>query len=93
MGHSTKGSIVYASVDMTTGELFVISEWTFKVNNKTEENNIQHIMKQVGSLEQELNHLHKLHHPNLVHYLSMKYLQEEENVLIYVLQEFVVRGI
>lgn len=89
MGHSTKGSIVYASVDMITGELFVISEWTLKINNRTEENNIQHIMKQVGSLEQELNHLHKLHHPNLVHYLSMKYLQEEQNVLIYVLQEFV----
>ncbi|XP_068966649.1 eIF-2-alpha kinase GCN2 isoform X3 [Bombus flavifrons] len=90
MGHSTKGSVVYAGVDMTTGELFAISEWTLKVNNKIEENNIQHIMKQVGSLEQEVNHLHKLHHPNLVHYLNMKYLQEEDDVLIYVLQEFVL---
>lgn len=92
MGHSTKGSVVYAGVDMTTGELFAISEWILKVNNKIDENNIQHIMKQVGSLEQEVNHLHKLHHPNLVHYLNMKYLQEEDDVLIYVLQEFVVKS-
>ncbi|XP_043791915.1 eIF-2-alpha kinase GCN2 isoform X2 [Apis laboriosa] len=77
-------------VDMTTGELFAISEWILKMNNKIDENNIQHIMKQVGSLEQEVNHLHKLHHPNLVHYLNMKYLQEEDDVLIYVLQEFVI---
>ncbi|CAL7948676.1 unnamed protein product [Xylocopa violacea] len=90
MGHSTKGSVVYAGVDMTTGELFAISEWMLKVNNKIEESSIQDIIKQVGGLEQEVNHLQKLHHLNLVHYLNMKYLQEEDYVLIYVLQEFVI---
>ncbi|XP_076173712.1 eukaryotic translation initiation factor 2 alpha kinase Gcn2 isoform X2 [Ptiloglossa arizonensis] len=90
MGHSTKGSVVYAGVDMTTGELFAISEWTFKINNNIDENNMQHITKQIGSLEQEINHLHKLHHPNLVHYLNMKYLEDEDVALIYVLQEFVI---
>ncbi|XP_026672144.1 uncharacterized protein LOC108628228 [Ceratina calcarata] len=90
MGHSPKGSVVYAGVDMTTGELFAISEWTLKINNSIEQSSIQHIMKQVGSLEQEVNHLHKLHHPNLVHYLNMKYLQEEDNIFVYILQEFVI---
>ncbi|CAK9814660.1 eIF-2-alpha kinase GCN2 [Anthophora quadrimaculata] len=90
MGHSNKGSVVYAGVDMTTGELFAISEWTLKINNKIEENSAQHIMKQVGSLEQEVNHLHKLHNSNLVHYVNMKYLQDGDTVIIYVLQEFVV---
>ncbi|XP_031826312.2 eukaryotic translation initiation factor 2 alpha kinase Gcn2 isoform X1 [Nomia melanderi] len=90
MGHSTKGSVVYAGVDMISGELFAISEWTFKKNNNIDENNMQHITKQIGSLEQEINHLYKLHHPNLVHYLNMKYLQNEDETLLYVLQEFVI---
>ncbi|XP_076633537.1 eukaryotic translation initiation factor 2 alpha kinase Gcn2 isoform X1 [Colletes latitarsis] len=90
MGHSTKGSVVYAGVDMTTGELFAITEWTFKINNTVDENNTQNITKQIGSLEQEINHLHKLHHPNLVHYLNMKYLEDGDAALIYVLQEFVI---
>ncbi|KAL6267393.1 hypothetical protein P5V15_000468 [Pogonomyrmex californicus] len=94
LGHSTKGSVVYAGVDMTTGELLAITEWTLKcsiANDSTQETiDIHHAMKQIASLEQELNHLYKLHHPNLVHYLNMKYLQNNNSVMIYVLQEFVV---
>ncbi|XP_078042063.1 eukaryotic translation initiation factor 2 alpha kinase Gcn2 isoform X2 [Augochlora pura] len=90
MGHSTKGSVVYAGVDMITGELFAISEWTFKGNHNIDENNVQHITKQIGSLEQEMNHLNKLHHPNLVHYISMKYLLNGDETVVYILQEFVI---
>lgn len=93
LGHSGKGSVVYAGVDMTTGELLAITEWTLKCNNDLTENettNLQHYLKQIASLEQELNHLHKLHHVNLVHYLNMKYMQDNNNIIIYILQEFVV---
>ncbi|XP_070151406.1 eIF-2-alpha kinase GCN2 isoform X2 [Polyergus mexicanus] len=96
LGHSAKGSVVYAGVDMTTGELLAITEWMLKctVSNEcdsTQETiDIHHVMKQIASLEQELNHLYKLHHQNLVHYLNMKYLQNNNNVVIYILQEFVV---
>lgn len=96
LGHSAKGSVVYAGVDMTTGELLAITEWTLKcaVSNENypiqEAIDIHHAMKQIASLEQELNHLYKLHHPNLVHYLNIKYLQNNNNVVIYILQEFVV---
>ncbi|XP_011337588.1 eIF-2-alpha kinase GCN2 isoform X2 [Ooceraea biroi] len=94
LGHSAKGSIVYSGVDVTTGELLAVTEWTLKctmANESTEEAiDIQHAMKQIASLEQELNHLYKLHHPNLVHYLNIKYLQNNNNLVIYILQEFVV---
>jgi len=96
LGHSTKGSVVYAGVDGTTGELLAITEWTLKCTmanggySTQEAIDIHHAMKQIASLEQELNHLYKLHHSNLVHYLNMKYLQNNNNVMIYVLQEFVV---
>lgn len=99
LGHSAKGSVVYAGVDMTTGELLAVTEWTLKCtianeNYSTQEAiDIQHALKQIASLEQELNHLYKLYHPNLVHYLNMKYInnvQNNNNVVIYILQEFVV---
>jgi len=41
---------------------------------------------QVCSIEQELNHLQKLNHENLVQYISMKYVQEKECLVIYILQ-------
>lgn len=97
LGHSSKGSIVYAGLDMTSGELLAVTEWTLKYGLQSEKQGIrdtadlQYAMKQIGSLEQELNHLHKLHHPNLVHYLNMRYLQDNNNIIIYILQEFVVR--
>jgi hypothetical protein len=33
-GHSPRGSVVYAGVDITTGELVAIIEWTFKFKPK-----------------------------------------------------------
>lgn len=96
LGHSAKGSVVYAGVDVTTGELLAITEWTLRCTVASEPTQeaieMQHAMKQVASLEQELNHLYKLHHPNLVHYLNIKYMQTNNNLMIYILQEFVVRN-
>ncbi|XP_015183399.1 PREDICTED: eukaryotic translation initiation factor 2-alpha kinase 4 isoform X2 [Polistes dominula] len=96
LGHNNKGSTTYAGLDMTSGELVVVTEWTLKYGTHKEKQEKRDItdlsygMKQISSLEQELNHLHKLHHPNLVHYLNMKYVQDNNNIIIYILQEFVV---
>lgn len=94
LGHSSKGSVVYGGVDMITGELLAITEWTMKCGsaNGVETIDMPYIMKAIASLEQELNHLYKLHHPNLVHYLNMKYVNDVQNnsIVIFILQEFVV---
>ncbi|XP_012229735.1 eIF-2-alpha kinase GCN2 [Linepithema humile] len=94
LGHSPKGSVVYGGVDMITGELLAITEWTIKcaTANDSEAIDIHLAMKAIASLEQELNHLYKLHHPNLVHYLNMKYINDVQNnnIVISILQEFVV---
>ncbi|XP_063976876.1 eIF-2-alpha kinase GCN2 isoform X2 [Diachasmimorpha longicaudata] len=99
LGHSLKGSVVYAGVDMVTGELLAITEWSLKCgstgNPETNDTNneatdLQHSMKQIASIEQELNHLHRLQHINLVRYLNMKYQQSKDNIVIYILEEFVV---
>lgn len=101
LGHSTKGSVVFAGLDMTTGELLAITEWTLKyarrktdaddsANNFELSNDLQQGLKQIATIEQELNHLCKLHHTNLVHYLNMKTMQDDDSIVIYILQEFVV---
>ena len=45
-----------------------------------------HFLLQVCSIEQELNYLQKLNHENLVQYVSMKYVQENGCLVIYILQ-------
>ncbi|XP_066598971.1 eIF-2-alpha kinase GCN2 [Prorops nasuta] len=96
LGHSPRGSVVYAGVDTTTGDLLAVNEWTLKsdTTNKDEANPeataYSRLIKQIVSLEQELNHLTKLRHLHLVNYLSMKYIQDGNNMVIYILQEFVV---
>ncbi|XP_053597079.1 eIF-2-alpha kinase GCN2 [Microplitis demolitor] len=96
LGHSAKGSIIYAGVDIVTVEHLAVTEWPFKFSPREERNSesdtldLQQLMKQVGSIEQELYHLQKLDHPNLVHYLNIKYLQNKNSVVVYILQEFVV---
>lgn len=47
-------------------------------------------MKQIANIEQELNFLTKLHHSNLVHYINMKYVNENDNIIVYLLQEFII---
>jgi translation initiation factor 2-alpha kinase 4 len=41
---------------------------------------------QVSSIEQEFNYLQKLKHDNLIQYISMKYVQEKECLVIYIVQ-------
>ncbi|XP_021938823.1 eIF-2-alpha kinase GCN2 isoform X2 [Zootermopsis nevadensis] len=100
LGHSPRGSVVYAGVDIATGEMVAVTEWTLKLKPKiskkvtfhdadSESNDFTKYMKQVNSIEQELNYLQKLSHENLVQYISMKYVQEKESVVIFIVQEFV----
>jgi len=38
LGHSTRGSVTYAGVDMATGEMVAIIEWSFKLKPKNTKN-------------------------------------------------------
>ncbi|KAK0164782.1 hypothetical protein PV328_003359 [Microctonus aethiopoides] len=96
LGQSTKGSVVYSAIDVTTNEFLALTEWTLKcdtneeMGNENETTDLQQYIKQIGSIEQELHSLHRLHHPNLVRYVDMTYLQKNDTIVIYVLQEFIV---
>ncbi|OWF52320.1 Eukaryotic translation initiation factor 2-alpha kinase 4 [Mizuhopecten yessoensis] len=98
LGHSRNGSTVYAGIDVRTGELVAVVEWVLKWHNsgrrklttttKDEDKDINHYTKQVMSIEQEVNSLIHLHHPNLIHYLSFKYQKEADRIIVYVLMEY-----
>lgn len=58
LGHSPRGSVVYAGVDIATGEMVAVTEWTLKLKPKiskkvtfhdadTESNDFTKYMKQV----------------------------------------------
>lgn len=100
-GHSERGHVLYAGLDMTTGDIVAITEWVFKIkthgsprdqiikNGGQEVYELSHCMKFIANIEQELNFLTKLRHRNLVNYLNIKYVQENESISMYLLQEFI----
>ena len=42
LGHNTRGSVTYAGVDMATGEMVAIIEWSFKLKPKNSKNMTYH---------------------------------------------------
>lgn len=75
LGHSEDGNVTFGGLDLITGELVCIVEWSLKSD--------QH----VAAIEQELQALTKLKHGNLVHYLGCMYVPQKR--VLYLLQEFV----
>lgn len=84
LAHSDRGCVIYSGLDLNSGEIYAITEW--KVNTKDHCYNL----KQVHSSEQEFTYLSKLKNYNLVRYLAMKYVHVKEEIIIYILQEFVL---
>lgn len=65
------------------------------INNKSNStnflvNDLSQCMKFIANMEHELNFLTKLRHRNLVNYLNIKYVQENDSVMVYILQEYII---
>lgn len=72
---------------MYSGEAVLITEWTIE----TKDVDVDQLQNQIYSIEQEMNHLVKLSHVNLVPYLNMRrdYVVEDSTFVLHTLQEFV----
>ncbi|XP_061166164.1 eIF-2-alpha kinase GCN2-like [Saccostrea echinata] len=99
LGHGSSGNTVYVGIDTTSGELVTISEWVLKwrhygrkkllrKEDEDEDKEGAACLKQVNSIEQELLSLIRLHHPNLVHYLAIKYQQDPGKITVFLLMEY-----
>ena len=77
-GHCSFNHIVFIGMDVRTGEIVLLSEWT--ITNS----------KHLASLEQEFNYLTKLRHQNLIHYLNFKCENVcDGKIVVYILKEFI----
>ncbi|XP_019769809.2 eIF-2-alpha kinase GCN2 [Dendroctonus ponderosae] len=85
--HIDTSSVIYSALDAKTGEMLEVAEWTLKPKKQE----VSQLMKNIASIEQELNYyMAKLRHPNLVNYLGMKHDSVGDQVVVYVLKEFVL---
>ncbi|XP_066249145.1 eIF-2-alpha kinase GCN2 isoform X1 [Euwallacea similis] len=86
--HSEPFNITFTGIDKDSGELVEVSEWNLEAKNLDS----NQLLRNVASIEQELNYLTKLRHLNLANYLGLRYgAIDGDKVVIHVLKEF-VRG-
>lgn len=85
-GHGESTSIIFTGIDTDTGELMEVAQWT--LIKKNSENG--QLLKNVSSIEQELNYLTKLKHVNLAQYLGFKHEVVDGTTVVYVLKELVL---
>lgn len=84
-GHIDPRIVVFSGIDTDSGELVEIAQWNIQVKN----NESHQIIKNVTSIEQELNYLTKLKHTNLAHYFGFKHDLKGDKMVVYVLKEFI----
>ena len=96
------GSVFLGNLD---GRVWAVAEWPFKIgrgggkqSRKCPEggsgdvHEAGELLRQFGSIEQELRSIHKLdRHPNVVRYQGITYQQKHGRINLYVLEEY-VRG-
>ena len=96
LGRNSLGQATHAAFCTSTGTLLALSRWLVAAKQKKhnrkvkfEESEGLDVGRTVVALEQEMNSLQKLKHPQLVSYLGLTYSTKEEGVVVYLAQEFV----
>eukprot|EP00092_Neocalanus_flemingeri_P000288 GFUD01000308.1.p1 GENE.GFUD01000308.1~~GFUD01000308.1.p1 ORF type:complete len:1589 (+),score=464.17 GFUD01000308.1:43-4809(+) len=95
LGRNMLDQLSYCGFCVDSGQILAISRWVLenqlpkgrkvKFSDQTESN----VLKQLMGLEQEMNSLQKLNHPNLVRYSGLNYNQIKGGIEVYICQEYV----
>ncbi|CRK86209.1 CLUMA_CG000064, isoform A [Clunio marinus] len=88
LGHSQKGCINYSGIDMTTGQLLYITEWTI-TNSQLEMKNLKPD-ELIETIEKKISDLSKLHHKYLVSYEAVVATKRKDFIHILLVQEFLL---
>ncbi|EDV94516.1 GH19296 [Drosophila grimshawi] len=105
LGHSQRGCIAYSGVDMHSGQLLYITEWSIKYSQLEQPccgNGICHwsveskcagnhrVEDLVASIEKQVATLAQLQHKNLIQYECVLCIKRKEGLLIYLVQDFLL---
>ncbi|KAG5678544.1 hypothetical protein PVAND_008211 [Polypedilum vanderplanki] len=86
IGHSMKGCINFSGIDLTSGRLFYITEWTIKYS-LLESKNLK-ADEVIENIEKMMACLIKLRHKYLVAYDSVSCTKRKDSIMVILLQEF-----
>jgi len=96
LGRNSLDQLSYCGFCVDSGQMLALSRWLLesqsqknnkkvKFSDQTESN----VLKQLTGLEQEMNSLQKLSHPNLVRYCGLSYNQIKGGIEVIISQEYV----
>lgn len=100
LGHSRKGCIAYSGIDLKTGQLLYITEWTLKFSELKGKCTIDsqyesspsagHTVDQIiRAIEEKVTKMSRFRHKNLVAYECVSFKKKQDGVVIHLAQEFV----
>lgn len=88
LGHSERGCINYSGIDLHTGQLCFITEWTVKYSQlKAQGRDVDNV---VDELEKKISYLSSLKHKNIILYECVSCLKNKDSMIIYLVQEFLL---
>uniref|UniRef100_W8B1Y4 non-specific serine/threonine protein kinase n=1 Tax=Ceratitis capitata TaxID=7213 RepID=W8B1Y4_CERCA len=106
LGHSQKGFIAYTGIDLDSGQLLYVTEWTIKylqldkkcgigghcywVSTESRCNGNHRVDVVISSIEKQVASLAQLQHKNLVQYECVLCKKGKEGLIVYLVQDFVL---
>lgn len=88
ISHSQKGCVSYSGIDLNTGQLVYITEWTFKYF-QLDARNIQ-ADSVIETIEQKVMNLSKLRHKHLIGYEAVLCSRKKDQLVVFLVQEFLL---
>lgn len=88
LGHSLKGCTSYSGIDLTTGKLLYLTEWTIKHSLLESKNLTADAV--IEKIEKKMAELIKIRHKNLVAYDGVLCLKRKDLTTVILVQEFLL---
>lgn len=86
IGHSLKGCINFSGIDLATGRLYYLTEWTIKYSQlETKSLKVDEVIE---NIEKKVAVLLKLRHKNLVAYDGVLCMRKKDSIVVILVQDF-----
>ncbi|XP_055597688.1 eIF-2-alpha kinase GCN2 [Uranotaenia lowii] len=90
LGHSQRGCIAYSGIDIQTGQLVYITEWSIDLDEDGQTINGKSSEEVVSEIEKQVACLSTIKHKNLISYEGVLCKVGKDGIDIYVIQDFIL---